>query len=425
MEALRERVLDDQEYLRDDGAFVFHHPPKYLWERSPETIDRALVWQNYHLYIHVPFCRKICTFCTFERRQLHRGAIDWFTTLLDSEMDLYQSQDSFDQANIQSVYLGGGTASLLSNDNIAHILKRLRAEFGLYGEETEITLESEPGTKKPTDLQAIRKIGVNRISIGAQAFDDVQLKLLNRSHSVQQTLDMIRAAKHAGFDNLHIDVMYGLPGQSMARWQETVKRTIDLEPTHISAYPLIVFPGELLDRSLEKNALPRRPDKEVINEMREYATAEFAAAGLLRYSTAEFARTGKECRYVQSTWDSSDYLGFGPGAYSRYGHLLWEDEVIHPGYERMIQAGTKPLGKRYEMAPEQQLQRDIAMGLCLLEIDIDVLQKKAGCVFENEFLETYEHLEDQGLIDRKGARIFLTEKGVRYATYVMKCFTTQ
>lgn len=410
--------------FRDDGAFVFHHPPKFLWERDPDNTQEPLYWKNYHFYIHVPFCRKICTFCTFERKKLHKGGLEWFIKSLEKEMNIYQNVDDFDAANIKSVYFGGGTASLLNNETIEHIIKRLKNEFGLNSSNIEVTLETEPGTKKLSDLKAIRKMGVNRISIGAQAFNDKQLNLLNRSHSVSQTLGIITAARNAGFDNLHIDIMYGLAGQTFQEWKETVEITIDLNPTHVSAYPLIVFPGELLNRTLRNNSLPKRPNAEVINEMRLYAIEQFSDAGLFRYSTAEFARPNYECQYVKSTWDSSDYLGLGPGAYSRNGNQLWEDSVVHTSYNRQLEQNQKPIGKQCIMTKYEQLQRDIAMGFCLLEIDIDELEYKASISFEKNFLQTFNELKSQGLIDRRKSKIFLTESGIRNATYVMKCFTT-
>ncbi len=411
--------------LRDDGAFVFHHPPKFIWERDSDSNNEPRNWYKYHFYLHVPFCRKICNFCTFERKQIRKGSIEWFSKLLDSEMNIYLQRDHFQEANIESVYLGGGTASLLGNDVIDHIILRLRQGFGLKKGNIEITLETEPGTKSLSDFEQIRKSGVNRISIGAQAFDDQQLKWLNRSHSVRQTLNTILAAKRAGFKNLHLDIMFGLPGQTMDQWKDTVQRTIELEPTHVSAYPLIVFPDELLDRSLKRNSLPSRPTSEKINAMREYVNEQLHGAGLFAYSTAEFARPGFECKYVKSTWDSSDYLGMGPGAYSRNGHILWENSVVHPNYEKKIIAGDKPIGKRHAMSPEDQLRRDIAMGLCLLEVDVNALVQKSGATFGGQFSKNCEELVSLGLISWKDSKICLTKKGIRYATYIMKLFTNR
>lgn len=418
-------TINTDDDLRDDGAFVFHHPPKFLWDRdpSPESIGNNK-WGKYHLYIHVPFCKRICTFCTFERRQLKKGSISWFTNLLDKEIDLYRDLDDFDNAEIESIYLGGGTASLLNSDEIAHIIYRSKKELGLsLDNNTEITLETEPGTKSLSDLKKIRESGVNRISIGAQSFNDNHLKNLNRSHSSKQTFEVIESAKKAGFENIHIDIMYGLPGQTLEQWKETVDQTLKLSPTHVSAYPLIVFQGELLERSLHKGAMDARPTPDKLFSMREYLRENFHKAGLFEYSTAEFCRPGFECRYVRSTWDSSDYLGFGPGAYSRKGNAIWENSVIHPAYERSIKDACKPIGKMRLMSPKEQLQRDIAMGLCLFEVDVNKLASKSGAESSRELGKVIDSLVERQLILSEGHSIRLTELGKRYATYVMKSFT--
>jgi oxygen-independent coproporphyrinogen III oxidase len=407
---------------RSDGAFVFHHPPKFTWDYDVDLNQKNLKWGNYHFYVHVPFCRKICNFCTFERKLLRKGAIEWFDVMLDRQMKLMVDLHDFSEANVESVYLGGGTASLLSVDSIGQIVARLRNSFGLKSGNVEITLECEPGTKQLQDLIEIRRRGVNRISIGAQSFDDAQLKVLNRSHDSRQTLEMLENVKLAGFENVHVDLMYGLPGQDMRQWRETVRQVIDLDVQHLSAYPLIVFPSELLARSLRRGALPSRPEQTLIDEMSDFLVEKLSSAGFERYSTSDFALPNFQCRYVKSTWDSSDYLGMGPGAYSRHGNLLWEDDVIHGLYEEKLEHAQWPIGKAIRMTPEQQLARDVGMGLCLLSVDIEQLQRKAGARFFELFSEVISDLEAKGFLTLKGTQLSLTDLGTRHATHVMKSF---
>lgn len=421
MESVVTKIDDDE--LRDDGAFVFHHPPKFSWSMEEADHPRSMKWDDYHLYVHVPFCKNICHFCTFERKKLSKGDMDWFIRHLDLELDRHQKEDCFHQAKTQSVYFGGGTASLLPNEAISHFMDRFRNEFGLVDEGTEITLECEPGSKRLADFQKIRQYGVNRISIGAQAFDDAQLRLLNRSHNTRQTLEMITAAKQAGFDNLHIDVMYGLPGQRLDKWRDSIMYTLEQDPTHISAYPLIVFEKEFLDRSMRQNIIPKTPHREVIDDMRHVADEVFQEAGLIKYSTAEYAKEGFQCRYVRSTWDGSDYLGVGPGAYSRNRDQLWENNVIHTRYARSVVSGKKPIGKSTVMSPEEQNIRDVTMGLCLLEIDLDAIVERSGEALNSHILETLSALQQKGFLQQTDNTVSLTPSGIRYATYVMKCFT--
>lgn len=407
--------------LRDDGAFVFHYPSKFTWSRG--EIPPACKWRDYSVYIHVPFCRRICTFCTFERKQLRRGAIDWFTDCLGLEMATLRERHEFSDARVKSVYLGGGTASLLGNDDIETLLRALREEFGL-GDGVEVTLESEPGTKKSDDFRRLGAIGVNRVSIGIQAFQDDILRTLNRSHNAAQAVEMVRAAQDGGMENVHIDLMYALPGLTFAKWRESVDCALRLGVPHISIYQLIIFPDELLARMIHHGEAARPAEREEIHSMRLYADAAFRAAGYTRYSLSEYCKPGFECRYVQATWDGSDYLGMGPGAYSRNGHTLWEDDVIHARYEAKARAGIHPVGKSIVMTPRESMARDLALGLCLLTVDLDEIGLRAGADVVEEFGDTIEELAARNLVARDGNMLLLTETGIRYATHVMKAFVS-
>lgn len=407
--------------LREDGAFVFHHPPKFMWGEPSLTGNR---WGKYSLYLHVPFCRAICTFCTFERKQLRRGSIEWFLENLAEEMAIVCAEDDFAQAQVDSVYLGGGTASLLPNQAIDTFLRRLRSDFGLSDETVEVTLECEPGTKKEKDFAELRGLGVNRVSIGVQSFSDPILRSLNRRHDSQQSLRMMEDVRKAGIENLHVDLMYGLPGQAFADWKEAIDRIIGMGVDHVSTYPLIVFESQLLNRTIQKGLLPPQRDAQEYEDMRLYAVNALTSAGFERYSAIEYARPERRCRYVTATWDGSDYLGMGPGAYSRNGLSLWENTVLHTEYEDMLSASKRPVGKAAMMTPRQCLERDIAMGLCMLSVNLDELESRSGIALCDDIEEAIEKLVNDGLLERARDELRLTEDGVRYATYVMKCFTT-
>ena len=404
--------------LRDDGGYVFHHPPKFLWERDPELAAQR--WGRYSIYVHVPFCRKICTFCTFERKRLRRSSMGNFTDHMWRELDVIEAADDFSQAAVHSVYIGGGTGSLLPNEDIARLLGEFRSRFGLR--EAEVTLECEPGTKKQEDFEILRAAGVNRISVGIQAFQNDLLSQLNRSHTAEQAETMVRAAKAAGFENLHIDLMYGLPGQTVEMWAESLERAVELDVPHISAYQLIVFHDELLDRMIRNGESEPRPESDVIDRMRALCRDRLGEAGLARYSLTEFARPGHQCDYVVTTWDGSDYLGIGPASYSRSSPWLWENDVVHTTYDRKIEEGRRPVGKAIRMSPEDQLRRDLAMSLCMLDIDVAPLEADAGISVDDCLAVERDGLIAEGLLSVSGSRWTLTETGIRFATEVMKRF---
>ncbi len=423
MEALADpvsRPVARPNVRRDDGAYVFHHPPKFMW--GPTKLP-PLQWNTYSVYLHVPFCRAICTFCTFERSLYSKASLDEFFNSLLHEVSSREQSDDFTRARVESVYLGGGTASLLSNKQISQFLDRLRIGFGL-GDDVECTLECEPGTKREKDFREVRDAGINRISIGVQSFADHLLPGLNRRHTVATSRRTIEAAHKAGFSNIHIDLMYGLPNQTFADWKSSVDEAARLGLHHISVYRLIIFQDELMARKLGQGELQPLPDAETIEEMRQYARETLQAHGLRQYSLTEFAKPGHECIYVQRNWDGSDYLGFGPAAYSRHSHHLWENTVFHHKYHELAGAGRLPIGRGMTMTAGECLARDVAMGLCLLSIDIDRLERKSGASLEEQFGRKVAQLVGEGLLTRTEENLGLSEEGIMYATYIMKRFTT-
>ena len=260
---------------RNDGAYVFHYPRKFLWS---ETSRPPAVWRDMDVYLHVPFCRKICTFCTFERRVHSRRGMELFVDALQSEISLAAAHDDFSQAKLRSIYMGGGTASLLTNDVIASFLRGIFDLTGSTGG-MECTLECEPTNKRRSDYEFLREHGVNRVSVGAQTFDNDTLKKLNRSHNADQTKRTVSEALEAGIPTVHIDLMYGLPDQTPESWRSDLEQAVALGVHHISAYQLIVFDHELLSREMARND-SHLPPPEIIDEMRRMATSVLASPWL-------------------------------------------------------------------------------------------------------------------------------------------------
>jgi len=408
-----------QRPFRDDGAYVFHHPAKFMWNDAP--IGRQS-WGVFSAYLHVPFCREICNFCTFERSRIRKGAIAEFIQALAAEMDLLGESDDFTIARIESVYLGGGTASLMPNDAVAEFLVRLRDCFGLL-DSVETTIECEPGTKREQDFVELRQGGVNRVSVGVQTFSEHLLPLLNRIHKVNHSLAMIEEIRAAGIENVHIDLMLGLPAQTIKDWEESIDRAIALRVEHISTYKLITFKSQLLDRTFRGGGLPDPPPPDQIEEMYRYSANALTGAGYERYSLTEYCKPGRRSRYVSATWDGSDYLGMGPGAYSRCGFSLWENSPLQGQYRALVAARTRPTWRGTRMEPKQVLARDIAMGLCLLKVDLRALEERTGLLAEEIFGAEIRQLTEDGLLTYDQDVLALTGDGIQYATHVMHTFT--
>jgi oxygen-independent coproporphyrinogen-3 oxidase len=289
--------------------------------------------------------------------------------------------------------------------------------------DAEVTLECEPGTKKLADFDQLRHTGFNRISIGLQSLQDHHLKNLNRSHNSAQAIQMVEDVHQAGLDNVHVDLMYALPGQTLDEWSATLDGAVGLGVSHISAYHLIVFQHELLDRKIVGNVANSIPETSVINEMRQVLAERLEKAGFVRYSLTEFGKPGCQCEYVKSNWNGSDYLGFGPGAYSRNGRWLWENDVLHVRYEEKVASNQLPIGRCHLMGDRTALIRDATMGLCLLELNLDAIQERHSASYSNSFWELIDELVDSGFLFREAEIVKLTSSGIRHATHVMKRIT--
>ena len=262
------------------------------------------------LYVHFPWCVRKCPYCDFNSHQL-RGILPenlYVETLLhDLERDCAKNKPT----ELVSVFLGGGTPSLFSAQAIEHLLSTLHRR-DLINASTEVTLEANPGTLDANRFLGFRQAGVNRISIGVQSFNDTHLKHLGRIHDGASAVRAIKRARGAGFDNLNIDMMFGLPGQTLAQGLADLERAISLEPAHISYYQLTIEPNTLFHREP-----PVLPDEDSIAGLYEQASERLERAGFRRYEVSAWAREEKVCEHNLNYWQFGDYLGVGAGAHSK------------------------------------------------------------------------------------------------------------
>ena len=275
------------------------------------------------LYIHIPFCARKCAYCDFASYPNRQG--DWarYFEALWNEIDRWRGR--LDDYIAATAFFGGGTPTLVPAETIAETLGRLRALLP-FAPDIEITLEGNPGTLTPEKLAVYRSAGVNRLSLGAQSFDAGLLRSLGRIHTAGQTGEAVAMAREAGFANINLDLMYALPGQTMAQWRDTLNAAVALGVPHISAYSLIVEEGtEMAARVARGEALP--PGEDAVNAMQRAAINRLARAGLARYEISNFARPGFRCRHNMAYWLRGDYLGLGCAAHS----LLRGARFANPG----------------------------------------------------------------------------------------------
>lgn len=265
------------------------------------------------IYIHIPFCKAKCHYCDFYSVPL--AAADWlemYTQGLAAEIE--QRASFYDGRPIRTVYWGGGTPSLLTPGQIEKVITRLDKAFGLDGS-TEITLEANPATVDFQYLRDCRQAGINRLSIGIQSFIDLDLRLLGRLHSAQDSRMAVEAANSAGFDNINLDLIYGIPGQTTDDWVFNLMRAVGLEPQHLSLYLLQLEPHTVMGRQVDNGQLFMLGDEQ---EYLMYKTSQelLALKGYQHYEISNFARKGRECQHNLLYWDSREYIGLGAGAVS-------------------------------------------------------------------------------------------------------------
>lgn len=359
------------------------------------------------LYIHIPFCQSKCGYCDFNSFSGLDGLIPEYIEALLCEL---RSRAEGPPQRASTIYFGGGTPSRLSPSQIARVMKACRTYYEVT-EAAEISLEANPGSVTSQGLRALRETGFNRLSLGVQSLDDGELRLLGRVHSARQAAQAYALARGAGFDNLNIDLIYGLPGQSLGQWQGNLSRALDFSPEHFSLYPLTLEAHTLLGRVVEAGTIAA-PDCDVAAEMYEWAEERLEAAGYEHYELSNWARPGRACRHNLTYWKNLLYLGFGAGAHScAYGYR-WAN-LAHPAeYISRLQAGRLPEAEREVVGRAMEMSETLILGLRLREgVDLRALERRFGVDGDGLYGAEIEELQGWGLLARDGHRLRLTRRG--------------
>jgi oxygen-independent coproporphyrinogen-3 oxidase len=316
------------------------------------------------LYLHIPFCERKCLYCDFYS-VADRGQVEDFLVALRREIALRAAEGA--GAEFQTVFFGGGTPSLLAPQQIETILSQLQRAFRI-APDAEITLEANPGTVTGETLRAFRALGVNRLSVGIQSFHNPELRFLGRIHDRAEALRCVELARDAGFDNVGIDLIYSIPGQTLTAWEGNLKIATDLAPQHIAAYSLIVEDGTPLARLVEIGEV--RPNPTGLEAAMYEGTMELLdRRGYEHYEVSNYARPGFRCRHNCAYWAHDDYLGFGPSAHSFWresggmsGRRWWNVSDLSVYLDR-LQDGVLPTASEERLGADELLDERIFLGL--------------------------------------------------------------
>jgi oxygen-independent coproporphyrinogen III oxidase len=370
------------------------------------------------LYVHVPWCRHVCPYCDFNvyassavpEADDVRGYRD--------ELAAWAARAEWSGRHPGTVYLGGGTPSLLSPGAIGTVLDAAR-RLGLR-DDAEVTLEANPGTLSTERLAGYRAAGVTRLSLGAQSFQPALLRTLGRDHTPDQTRTAVNAARAAGFDNLSLDLIFGVPGQSLAAWEDDLAQALALAPEHVSAYALTWEEGTPFHAWRARGRLVPADD-DLESAMIDVAGERLAAAGFRRYEISSWARAGFESRHNTRYWDGTDYLGIGPGAHSFCSaptpRRWWNLRLPHRWRDAVAARGIAVDGE--ELLTEVAARADFVItGLRRLAgVDVVEFERRFALPLREAFSQLL-HLEQDGLVELCGGRLRLTPRGLRFADTV-------
>ena len=317
------------------------------------------------LYLHIPFCRQRCDFCAFYLEIHREERADAFVQSLLHEIGLSAQQEVTVGRPIQSVYLGGGTPTVLTVAQLIAILSEIRNRFDLTPD-CEVTVEGHPSTISEQDLVQLRQAGATRLSFGAESMEDGDLLRIGRPGAVSETITAMAKARSAGFTNINLDLMYGLPGQSLTSWENTLTHCLALQPTHLSCYALTVEQETRLASNIRLERSPA-PDERLQIEMDEAAQRILSDAGYERYEVSNYAKPGHACRHNLLYWTNGEYLGFGPSAQSYLGGTRFGNVADLDAYNRSLTEGLLPIEERITLSKEEQLRDAVIFGLRLIQ----------------------------------------------------------
>ncbi|MGE5751368.1 MAG: radical SAM family heme chaperone HemW [Nitrospirota bacterium] len=360
------------------------------------------------LYLHIPFCVRKCSYCGFY--STHYTPQQAFAYVSALQIEAARYKDNFSKAVFDSVYIGGGTPTVLSLEQWASIFKIIHENFRLSGN-VEFTVEANPNTIAIDSITFLRAHGVNRLSIGVQSFSDRVLKTLGRVHTAAQAEEAFKTARNAGFQNIGIDLIYGIPGQSQHDWASSVQRALTLEPEHISSYCLSLDEGSQFMREAEAGRLVL-PDDDVTARMYEFALRALTGAGYRHYEISNFSLSGYECLHNMNYWERGEYLGLGPGAWSFISGKRYHSVADIHEYTRRLTAGLSIVEDVETVKNGRAAEETIMLGLRTDKgIDLRKYEQEFGPE-KSRYLEAcIATLRDSGLVRVRDGRLMLTERG--------------
>ncbi len=368
------------------------------------------------LYLHVPFCSAICHYCNFNRGLLDEALKVRYVEALEREI-----REAGDGRAADTIYLGGGTPSLLEPGEIARLVAACRGSYAL-APDAEVTLEANPETVDAGRLAGFRQAGVNRLSFGVQSFRDEELRRLGRLHDSARARAAVAEARAAGFDNLSLDLMSWLPGQSLDDWRTSVEALVALGPEHASLYLLELYPNAPLRDEMARAGWSQAPDEDAA-AMYLWALERLDTAGYEHYEISNVARPGRRARHNLKYWTGGSWRGFGCGAHSTADGARWQNVAGSGDYVTRVEAGVSPALERRTLSSRERLEEALFMGLRLAGgLDLAEISRRHGADVWRIYGAELSPYVDEGLLTGAPDHLRLTRRGMLVSNDVLSVF---
>ena len=401
--------------------FVSNYPPFSQWK--PEFVSEALDALNQPprvndplgLYIHIPFCRKRCHFCYFKvYTDKNASEIEIYLDALIKENEIYSRMPAFEGRQLRFAYFGGGTPSYISDKQLRYLVDGLNRHVSWANAE-EVTFECEPGTLQKSKLETLKAIGVTRLSLGIEHFDDEILAANGRAHLSPEIYRAYAWAREVDFPQINIDLIAGMVGETEDKWRATVKRAIELQPDSVTIYQMeLPYNTTISQDILKKGVTSPIAGWTTKRQWLDYAFEQFLAHNYEIAGTDIVATKKKTCRFIyrDALWHGGDMIGIGVSSFSHFGGVNFQNAHNFEEYVRILNEDRLPLLRAVSLTPKQRLIREMVLQLKTGRLDTGYFQKKFGVDVWNEFQPVYEELKDKSLLQRDNGTIALTRRGL-------------
>jgi oxygen-independent coproporphyrinogen-3 oxidase len=371
------------------------------------------------LYIHFPFCIKKCNYCDFASFPLNEPEKSLYIRALQSEISLFMDHFPDSRIRVETMYFGGGTPSLLSPQELEEILSHLSKYFD-FSSISEFTIEANPETVIKNKFIEFRRMGINRVSVGAQSFNENTLKLLGRVHNAAKIYKSFEILRDAGFSNINVDLMFSLPNETLSELMYSLKEAVGLAPEHVSFYSLVLERGTPLFQASKKMNLPNEEEsrEQYLNGIQFLAENCYS-----QYEISNFAKTGFECKHNLSYWESRPYLGFGVSAGSFLARRRWKNVSNLESYFSHLNKKELPISFKEFLKGKMQKGEFLIMALRLTEgFDVSLYYNRFGVLPDEAFKDEINFLRSKRFLSADKTRIKLTQKGLLVANRVLEYF---